>query len=343
LSNHHVASAPDIVVAVTALSPRKYSERLGVIDAEQLQRACDLFDLGTIQVAEPASAGLWGQNILLSTTQGEYVLRGNPTDPQQFAKERTVAALINERSRLRVPWPYEVSDETGLFGWTFAIMPRLPGTMGSTMWETADDSDKRDLSAALGGALADLHQATFDAPGPYDAQADSFVEVDDFRSWTLDRIETLRTRCRAIDALPRDAEVYVDELIEAYSDALTEPFVPVVVHHDFSLANTNYERLDSGYRASGVFDLGEAHIGDGEEDLVRFLFRRKREQRDAFIGAYVDEHPLRPGAGDRLALYALADFLFMWEVSTRITHWFGDASFVDTAKPVIDKARMVAL
>ncbi len=91
-----------------------------------------------------------------------------------------------------------------------------------------------------------------------------------------------------------------------------------------------------------MFDLGEAHVGDGEEDLVRFLFRRRREQREAFVAAYTDERPLRAGAGDRLSLYALADILFMWEVSQRITNWFGDATFIDTAKPIIDNARMAA-
>ena len=138
------------------------------------------------------------------------------------------------------------------------------------------------------------------------------------------------------------AEIYIDEIIDSCSPALAEPFVPVLVHHDFSLGNTNFDEVDDGYRARGVFDLGEAHVGDGEEDLVRFLFRRKREQRAAFIEAYIDRRPLRPGAADRLALYALADLFFMWEVSKRFTNWFGDASFVDTAKPIIEKVRMAA-
>ena len=327
---------------MTAIGSRKYSERLGVIDDSQLQKACDLFDLGVIKRAQPASTGQWGQNIFLWTTHGEFVLRGNPNDPQQFQKERAVAAVIHERSMLPVPWPYRVSNDTELFGWTFAIMPLLPGSMGSTLWKAADDKGKLDLAAALGVGLAELHQTTFDAAGPYDPESDLFAEVDDFPGWTLRRIEYLRTRCRSIDSLTSDAEVYVDELIESCSQALTEPFVPVLVHHDFSLANTNFDEVDDGYRACGVFDLGEAHVGDGEEDLVRFLFRRKSEQRAAFVGAYTDRRPLRPRAEDRLALYALADFLFMWEVSKTVTNWFGHATFVETAEPVINKARMVA-
>ena len=51
-----------------------------------------------------------------------------------------------------------------------------------------------------------------------------------------------------------EAERYIDELIESCSDALTEPFDPVLVHHDFPLANTNYERLEARYRATEVFE-----------------------------------------------------------------------------------------
>jgi aminoglycoside phosphotransferase (APT) family kinase protein len=327
---------------VVTLEPRAYSKRLGVIDGAQLQRACDLFDLGTVERAEPASAGLWGQNIMLSTTKGEFVLRGNPQSPQQFPKERVVAAEINARSSLPVPWPYHVSNDIDPFGWAFAVMPVLPGIMGSSIWEAVGDEIKLDLAAAHGAALAQLHQTTFDAPGPYDAQRETFVATDDFRGWTLDRVEALRGQCRVIDALSVDAERYIDGLIESCSDALTEPFVPVLVHHDFSLANTNYEPRDDGYRATGVFDLGEAHVGDGEEDLVRFLFRRKREQRETFVAGYTNERPLRAGAGDRMSMYALADLLFMWEVSQRITNWFVGVSFIDTAKPIIHNARMAA-
>jgi aminoglycoside phosphotransferase (APT) family kinase protein len=324
------------------LPPREYSERLGVIDGAQLQRACDEFDLGAVEDARPASAGLWGQNVILRTTIGEFVLRGNPQPPEQLAKERAVAAHIHDRSSLPAPWPYLVSGDEGIFGWPFAILPLLEGSMGATLWEAADPSSKLLLAVAHGEALARLHEATFATPGPYDPPTETFVAVEDYRSWTLDRVQSLRARCRAIDALSPEAERYIDEVIERSSEALLEPLVPTLVHHDFSLANTNYATVDGRYRATGVFDLGEAHLGDGEEDLVRFIFRRKAEQRAAFVAAYADRRPFRPGASDRLALYALADLLFMWEVSQRLTNWFGAVPFVETAEPVIRAARMAA-
>ena len=320
---------------------RTYSTRLGRIDSAQLQQACDLFDVGTLEAAEPASAGVWGQNILLTTSRGAFVLRGNPIVPHQLRKERVVAEAINDRCSLPVAWPYLVSENTEPFGWSFAIMPMLPGTTGSQLWESAEGPGRVALAEAHGEALACLHEAEFASPGPYDPEQDTFTTVDHYATWTLERVGSLRSRCRAIDALTPESERYIDGLIDSCADALTEP-VPVLVHHDFSLGNTAYEPHGDRYRARGVFDLGEAHIGDGEEDLVRFLFRRKRAEREVFMAAYTVRHPLRPDAGDRLALYTLADLLFMWEVSTRVTGWFGDSSFVDVVTPAIDAVRRAA-
>jgi aminoglycoside phosphotransferase (APT) family kinase protein len=318
---------------------RKYSERLGVIDCEQLQRACRRFDLGSVERAEPATAGLWGQTILLTTTTGEFVLRGNPTVEHQFRKERAVAAAIHDRTSLAVPWPYLLDDDTDLFGWSYAVMPLLPGSSGAALWDSADDEGRLALAAAHGEALARLHEGTFAAPGPYDPARDRFVPCNDYRSWTMERIGLLRSLCRSADALSIEDERFIDALLESSAAALDDPFVPVLVHHDFSLANTTYAHSGNGYEPVGVFDLGEAHIGDGNEDLIRFLFRRRGEQRQAFVEAYRRTARAPTGAGDRLAIYALADVLFLWNVSARVTNWFGDATFVDVASPVISNAR----
>ena len=321
---------------------RQYSEHLGALSDDQLQRACDVFDLGALQQAEAAAAGAWGQNIMLTTSTGDFVLRGKERAAGQFAKERAVAAAINDGSSLASPWPYLVNHDAAILGWSYAVMPRLPGTMGSTLWDRADTDGRLALAAAHGEALAHLHEATFAAPGPFDVTRDAFVAVDNYAQWTIERVESLRSQCRAIDSLSHADERFVDTLLRDCAGALDEPFVPVLVHHDFSLANTNYATEHSDFRATGVFDLGETHVGDGEEDLVRFLFRRKSTQRAAFVDAYTGRHPFRPGASERLALYALADLLFMWQVSRRVTNWFGDDTFLDVAAPVVASARSVA-
>lgn len=81
----------------------RYSERLGDITDTQLQAALDRFGLGGLRSASPAPGGLFGQNIFLTTTEGEFVLRGAPhwnpagEDDWQFPKERFFSRLVHDQ------------------------------------------------------------------------------------------------------------------------------------------------------------------------------------------------------------------------------------------------------
>ena len=327
---------------MTLLEPRKYSERLGVIDPGQLFEVAEMFELGDVLSAEAMPGGLFGQNLALHTSEGEFVLRGNPHGHVQLVKERRVAEFIDERSPLPAPWPYEVADDTEIFGWTFAVMPLLPGESGEVIRGVAEETERAALATAMGEALAELHEATADFAGPYDAQLDDFIEMDDFGEWALHRFEHWRNACRSVNALSTEAELWLDELVEQCAPALGEPFTPVLVHHDFKPGNLNFERENGGFVASGVFDLFEAYLGDGEEDIVRMLWSVEPYERRRFVDAYVAVNPLRPGAADRLALYAVCDWMVIWEYGRRHGIWFEDTTFMDSVRPIVANARAVA-
>lgn len=325
------------------LVPQKYSERLGVIEPDQLIEVADRHGLGEVLDAYPPPGGLFGQNIVLETSEGSFVLRGNPYGHAQLTKERRVATFIDEYSSLPAPWPYEVSEEIEPFGWTYAVMPCLPGTPGAELWPSLDPEGRVALARATGEALAWLHEAEAFFVGPYDGQLDDFVEMDDFGDWFLHRLEYWRNLCRAVNALSTEAERYIDQVIDECADALDEPFTPVLVHHDFTVDNLNFDQDDVGFEASGVFDLAEAYLGDGEEDLVRMLWIADTDdQRSAFVDAYTEHWPLRSGASDRLALYALADHLPIWEFARRVGAVDDEeAPFVETVRPVVERARQI--
>jgi fructosamine-3-kinase len=65
-------------------------------------------------------------------------------------------------------------------------------------------------------------------------------------------------------------------------------------------------------------------------------------ERRAFVEAYVDSWPLRPGAEQRLTLYALSDWLVVWAYGKRHGTWVEDASFLDRIGPIVANARTVA-
>lgn len=307
---------------------RRYSDRLGTLTDTQLQAAADRFELGKVLGAEPAPAGLFGQNVFLSTEGGEFVLRGHPHGHWQLTKERLVAERIHTDTSLDAPWPYRICDDPSIFGWTFAIMPKLPGSsFGQEEWRALDGEVRRELLRALGDGAARLHEARSDAPASYDIEADAFVSFDGGLRAFVEGMITAR--------LEADDRAWFDRLVDAADDAFAVPFTPALVHHDLMGDNV----LFTDGRVSGVVDLFEAFYGDGEQDLVRTLCFALPEERPAFLEGYTAREVLREGAADRIAVYAAADRLVIYEYGRRPeVGWFDDATTLRAyAEPYVEE------
>src|SRR5919112_6152635 len=94
----------------------EYSRRLGPIEDGQFRSALQRLGLGEFVRAEPIADGLFGQNVFVSSTTGEYVLRGAPHYDWQLQSERFFARLLHERTRAPVPWPYVIDPAADIFG-----------------------------------------------------------------------------------------------------------------------------------------------------------------------------------------------------------------------------------
>lgn len=98
------------------MQKRKYSERLGVISDSQLQEALNKHKLGQLIAATPISEGLFGQNLFLTSTSGDFVLRGKPHYDWQFPKEKYFAEELHKNSNVPVPYPYLHDNDKSIFG-----------------------------------------------------------------------------------------------------------------------------------------------------------------------------------------------------------------------------------
>jgi aminoglycoside phosphotransferase (APT) family kinase protein len=303
---------------------RAYSQRLGVLRGEQLQAALERFDLGRLVDAAPAQGGLFGQNVFVTSTRGEWVLRGCPHFPWQLPKERLAARLIHEATRLAAPWPYLLEESPALFGWSWALMPRLPG-----VWPPVDRPEcGAGCAAALGRGLADLHALRAEQAGAYDLASDSIAPwPKPHAERVLDGLEQWLGWCRearegCIDALD---EAWIASVVAAGRGALDEPFEPCWVHHDWKPNNVLAEEHSGAWRVTGVLDLMEGYFGDGEEDLVRSIGQLAAIDRDRvapFTAAYRAVHPLRAGFAERYRIYQLVDRLVYWQYGQKNRVWF---------------------
>lgn len=311
---------------------REYSQRLGVLTAEQLQAALTRFDLGELIDAQPAPGGLFGQNVMLSSTAGEFVLRGAPHYDGQFEKERYFSRVVHERTQANAPWPFLIERSTELFGWHYALMPRLPGEQLSDreLQRSLTPAERIAIARAMGEHLALQQTATFDAPGEYDHKNDTLRPLaQPFGEWFVADMRQRLAGCLLASQATTAADAdWVKSAIERARHTLETPFAPVLVHHDYAEGNVVAARLDRGsWRITGVFDLGEAYVGDGEYDLARlasFYGRMSPEILRAFVDAYTAARPPREHFAERLALYVLADRLIIWGYGQRNKIWFGD-------------------
>jgi aminoglycoside phosphotransferase (APT) family kinase protein len=266
---------------------------------------------------------------MLTTSQGEYVLRGNP-HAGQLEREHYISRLVIERTRVPAPWPYLIEEDTATFAWPFAIMPRMPGLQladGDVRKQLSPD-DRAGIVKALAECLAALHEPSFESHGVYEASAGGFAPATKpYEEWFADWTRWWLERCRDASAATTDADVaWVEEILEAARGPRAEPFAPCMVHTDFKENNTVAERHDGGWRITGIFDHAETHLGDGEYDLARayceYAIGRSAHLAKLYVETYLSLRPPRPGFEARFRHYVLHDRLIIWEYGQRNGVWF---------------------
>ncbi|MBN9389025.1 MAG: phosphotransferase [Chloroflexi bacterium] len=322
-----------------------FSNRLGEIKAEQLQAALDYFDLGKLRRAEPVPAGLFGQNVFLFGTTGDYVLRGAPHYDWQFPAEQFFAGLLHSKG-VKAPYPYLICNDTKIFGWQFALMPKLPG-LNAADPATRDGlsfEDRLEIARVLGQNLAQMHQVKWEFSGTYSLASRTIQPFpSSFGDWVKSQVRRNLAKARGYSQVTTVAdEEWLEEKLLQWSGSLEVPFEPCYIHHDYREANAVVTRERDGWVVSGVFDLMEGFFGDGDADLVRQVFNWIESGENPaipgeFVRSYREVSPLRPGYRDRLQLYMLNDASLIWEYFHRPGHaWHSrPGDFRNWAEPYI--------
>ncbi len=309
---------------------REYSPSLGVISPEQFQAALDRFGLGTCIQAEPIPFGFSKRNVFLTSSTGEYVFRGAGHSQEQFLREHFFAQQLHERTCVPAPWPYLVDTTEDIFGWSYAIMPRMPGLQlaDPEVRGTLGREDRRGIARAIGENLAWMQELRWPHAGQYNARTNTIEPfVVPYSEWVIARILHNLARSRQHSERTTDADVrWVEKLIAYARYACDDAFQPCFVMQDYKENNVVVECTGGQWRVSGIFDFTHTHFGDGEADfsqLVAMYLDEDPELAGDFMKGYTDYRPLRPGFAGRFPLYMLDNRLGVWEFFQLIgrTEW----------------------
>lgn len=335
---------------MTQPTERIYSQRLGALTPQQFQAALTRFRLGTFVRATPVSQGLFGQNVFVDSSQGEYVLRGVPHYPWQFPKERLGATLLHQRTQAPVAYPYLLDLSTDIFGWPYLLVPHLPGR--SPTDPALTDSEQIEIAQALGHNLIEVQELTWPLAGAYDLASDTIQPFrEGFARWLVEDIRHWLAAARANEGATTTDDIrWIEHVIDEAQPALVRPFQPCFVMNDYNPGNVLVDRIQGRWQVTGLFDLMEYYVGDGEADLVRLIaiYLQQGQPRGlprarAFASTYLAQKPAREGFAERYALFMLRDRLITWEYGTRPgNNWFAPGQFFrDYAEPFTESWRLV--
>jgi hygromycin-B 7''-O-kinase len=251
-------------------------------------------------------------------------LRGAPHYDWQLPAERFSCELLHSRTRTPVPWPYLVDPRDDIFGWSYAIMPRMPGLNLSDPGAAGrlTREDRLSMAHAMAENLALMQELSWPFAGSFDLSVGTIAPYPvSWADWVVTDVQRWIEMARKHSDRTTDADIdWVNELLRAARHALAEPFQPCFVMHDYKEQNVTFERVGDGWHVSGVFDLMEGFFGDGELDLSRQTVQYMQENPElaqAFVRRYLELGAIRPGFGERFPVYLLWDRLVVWEYFQR--------------------------
>ena len=338
------------------MATRTYSSRLGAIDDAQLAAAVARHGLGQFLRAAPIAGGLFGQNLFLHTTAGEFVLRGAPhwvdgapNDAWQFGKEAFFAERLHAHTDVPSPWPQWRDRDDDLFGWPYVIMRRLRGLClhdraiapRATHPEAALPSraDRQGIARALGIGLARLQRLRSPVAGDVDVRGEFAAWPRGHAGYLADDLLQMADAATANGAFgARERAWLVDAIAAGTAGGARQPGAvgAVFVHADYKLDNLVLVRTprghdprgahaavgeaDEAWSVCGVFDLHTACFGLPLLDLCRTACTWL-DLEPAFARTFVQAWQAASGTpvidAATLRLCLLNERMKIWEYFTR--------------------------
>jgi hypothetical protein len=314
---------------------REYSKRLGAISDAQFEAVAARWNLGRFVRAAPVTNGLFGQNVFVTTSDGEFVLRGAPhwvkgpddsewrrEDRWQFSKEKFFAQLLHERTKAPAPWPMLHDEASDIFGWPYLVMPRMPGQCFDerSIRKSLDREDRRGVAIALSEMLAEMQTLTWPFAGDFgEASIQLEPNPDGVIGQALAETRMIVRSAAERGTLISDEIAWIETLAQTALAAASER-PNTYAHCDYKLNNLTVMKVNETWHVAGLFDFHEARFADGALDIVRqacAYFDSDPEQARVFVRAYLGSVAPDRRIRELMPFFVANDRLKFWDFFAR--------------------------
>lgn len=273
------------------------SNKLGLINDKQLQSVLDKFKLGKLISSKSTDEGAMGQTMFVSSTEGEYVLKGNPLYSGQFMEEKFFIDNVNSRTNIPVPRPYIIDDSEDIFGWNYVIMPCLKGEHlnSKPLQIKLQLEDKLKIAESIAEALTSFHTWKVNDFGELDPKTLTIIPFKNtYSEWLFKRILFWVTDAKKYSRITDEDLKWVHSLLAESEDDFNHISSPSFVMGDFKPGNFLIYQSEHGWEISGVFDFTNSYFADPVSDFIKmityYIDNNETDIAKHFINTYYKQH-----------------------------------------------------
>ncbi|WLD94628.1 phosphotransferase family protein [Alkalihalobacillus sp. AL-G] len=321
------------------------SNKLGVITDDQLQEMLNKFNLGRLISSRNTEQGVMKQTRFVYSTEGEFVFKGNPLYPGQLIEEKFFVEELYKRTNVNVPIPYFLDDTDDIFGWSYSIMPRLPGEHlnSKRLSSNLNRKDKFNIAGLIAETLLEFHSWKASQYGDLDTKDLTIRPFEEsYVSWLYNRIRYWLNDAKKYSRITTEDVEWVEALLENARSTFQALSSPTYVMGDFKPGNFLVSGESNKFHISGVFDFTNTYFGDPISDLIKmitiYIDNDEIEVAKHLLSHYLDGSVEKEDYKQRLQIHMLHQRILDWGCAKAIgmVTWNDDLAFSEWAARYTD-------
>lgn len=306
--------------------------RTADIHRDAIQKMLSRWNLGTLYSYRPTKYGVMKQTLLIRASSGNYVWKGNPLFPGQWKEEQYMMNQLSKLTDVPVPTPYLVDSADDIFGYSYALMPLLPGQHYHEIdKQSLTETEHIDILKKLVTALHTLHKWKTAIAGEYDTDIDTDLDLEN--DTDISQIQPFKKGLYSFHeqqmmywledaakfSVIQDADIaWVREVISSAETSFQNMSTYSFVMGDFKSENILLHQEAEEWQVSGIFDFTTAYFGDPLADVVKFtnqlIWNGQQKEAGIFLSTYLSS---AEGAASRSDILSRLSVHFVYSLTLK--------------------------